>query len=160
MVLSFARTLINTARNVTSPLTSNVANTVFRAPAAVLDTAKTLTAPVTGTIASIPATVANAPKVVLNVAKNTTKVIAKGVSGTASALNPFSFFGKLTRAATIGIAVGVGLAVFIFLMCCLVSLWQCRRRRKEEERLVYYSPPPKAGFGFPPYDKTYQGSPQ
>ncbi|XP_077500386.1 uncharacterized protein LOC144111117 isoform X3 [Amblyomma americanum] len=132
MVLSFARTLINTARNVTSPLTSNVANTVFRAPAAVLDTAKTLTAPVTGTIAS-----------------------------TASALNPFSFFGKLTRAATIGIAVGVGLAVFIFLMCCLVSLWQCRRRRKqEEERLVYYSPPPKAGFGFPPYDKTYQGSPQ
>lgn len=68
-------------------------------------------------------------------------LVTGAISSTASTLNPFSFLGKLTRAAAIGVGAAVGLAVVVLLICCLVPLMVCKRKKKKEDEALLYAPP-------------------
>ncbi|KAH7936388.1 hypothetical protein HPB52_021834 [Rhipicephalus sanguineus] len=127
-MFSLARSALDRVRDVAAPLTDNaLTRTVASAPGAILDATRSVVSPVAGAVA-----------------------------GTASALNPFGFFHKLTRGAVVGIGVAVGLIVFIILLCCLVALWRCVRRndKRESQGLLYQMPFRKGGPV--PYYTMYQ----
>lgn len=160
-MFSLARSALDRVRDVAAPLTDNaLTRTVASAPGAVLDATRSVVSPVAGAVAGLPSTAVStavaAPKFVFHAVRNTTTAIGTGIKGTASALNPFGFFHKLTRGAVVGIGVAVGLIVFIILLCCLVALWRCVRRndKRESQGLLYQMPFRKAGPV--PYYTMYQ----
>lgn len=152
-----ARTALERVKDVTSPITDNVlTRTVASAPGAVLGSTRTVLAPVAETVSGLPSTAVAAPKFMFHAVKNTTSVIGAGIKGTASALNPFGFVGRLTRGVVVGIGVALGAIVFIILLCCLVALWRCARRnsRKESQGLLVQMPFNRGGAV--PYYMMYQ----
>lgn len=156
-MFSLARSALDRVRDVAAPLTDNaLTRTVASAPGAVLDVTRSVVSPVAGAVAGLPSTAVAAPKFVFHAVRNTTTAIGAGIKGTASALNPFGFFHKLTRGAVVGIGVAVGLIVFIILLCCLVALWRCvRRNEKRESQSLLYQMPFRRG-GPVPYYTMYQ----